>query len=135
MMNALLHKDIKWSTVIAPPFYFVICLGLLRLCLFSKAIFFLLRELFTCCGDSTSRKWKVFVVDFFFSSNELFFFIVLLFTLLYNGAVESTDQTFTQDQINSRLLLTCSCLHQMQDHLAAVHYLLWDQIPCSIPQP
>lgn len=93
-MKLHLQANIKHSTAVAPVFYFCVCLAVLRLCLFFKALFFFCGKLFTCCanpkprGTRCSAEWRIFFVDFFFSVNEILFFLVLLFSLFFAGSLD-----------------------------------------------
>ncbi len=106
MAKLHLKTNIKYATAVGPIFYFCVCLAILRLCLFFKAVFFFCSKLFTCCsnpkprGSCSSTEWKIFFVDFFFSLNEIFFFVVLLFSLLFAGSLDEPKAV----SMDSRLL-------------------------------
>jgi hypothetical protein len=55
MLKLHLKSNIKYSTAVAPVFYFCVCLAILRLCLFFKAVIFLCSKLFTCCASPKPR--------------------------------------------------------------------------------
>lgn len=55
MMKFNLKSDMAFATCVAPLFYYTICLSVLRVCLFFKAMFFLFKKLFTCFKETKAR--------------------------------------------------------------------------------
>jgi hypothetical protein len=105
MTKLHLESNIKFASAVGPAFYFCVCLAVLRLCLFFKAVFFFCGKLFTCCGNPKPRgsgwsaEWKIFFVDFFFSANEIFFFFVLLFSLFFAGSLDEPKALSAESRV------------------------------------
>jgi hypothetical protein len=55
MNKIYLGNATSWVVCVAPLFYYSAVLSVLRLCVFGKAMIFLLIKLFTCCNKITKR--------------------------------------------------------------------------------
>lgn len=55
MLKFYVKTDISMATCIAPLFYFVLCLAILRLCLVLKVLSFIFTNLFSCYNEVTKR--------------------------------------------------------------------------------